>query len=78
MDRMIISCFGSTNGSGLRCSRHSSVLFVREHRSHLDENVDWLDAKLHHEQCGKRFLDVGEMLFTFWIDSFNNANKVGR
>ena len=27
--------------------------------------VYWLDAKLHHEQCAKRFLDLRERLLYF-------------
>ena len=56
--------------------------------------VDWLDAKFHHGQCGKRLLYFGERrlyfgerrlfseTFPLWsqggIDSANSANKPAR
>ena len=52
--------FSAKTGFDLRFSSQSLV-FLRKHRS----RVDWLDAKFHLQQCGKRLLYFGERLLYF-------------
>ena len=60
MVRGIISCFRRKSGFDLRFSSQIPLF-----QGKPVFQVDWLDAKFHHEQCAKRLLYFRERLLYF-------------